>query len=111
MQFEELQAIWESQTQRPVFAVNEFGLHMELNRTRSRARRRHFWVDIFPLFIITPVFSMLLAVPALKFFLQAPSEQFAPGDVPMTVWDVLACLVGVTLLGYALWTMEANRRR
>lgn len=111
MQYEELQAIWETQTQRPVFAINEFGLHMELNRTRKRARRRHFWVDIFPLFVIAPVFFILLAVPALQFFLQGPPEQFAPGDLPMTAWDVLACLVGIALFVYALWSMAANRRR
>ena len=111
MQYEELQAIWETQTQRPVFALNEFGLHMELNRTRARARRRHFWVDIFPLFVIAPVFFILLAVPALRFFLQGPPEQFAPGDLPMTVWDVLVCLAGIALFVYALWSMEANRRR
>jgi hypothetical protein len=111
MQYEDLQAIWETQTQRPVFAVNEFGLHMELNRTRARARRRHFWVDIVPLFVIAPLFFILLAVPTLKFFLQGPPEQFAPGDLPMTAWDVLACLMGIALFVYALWSMEANRRR
>jgi hypothetical protein len=111
MQYEELQAIWETQKQRPLFAVNDFGLHMELNRTRSRARRRHFWVDVFPLFVIAPVFFLLLAVPALQFFLQGPPEQLASGDVPMTVWDVYTCLVGVAFFVYALWSMETNRRR
>jgi hypothetical protein len=110
MQYEELQAIWETQKQRPVFAVNDFGLHMELNRTRLRARRRHFWVDVFPLFVMAPVFFLLLAIPALQFFFQGPPEQLAPGDVPMTVWDVHACLVGIALFAYALWSMEANRR-
>jgi len=110
MQYEELQAIWETQKQRPVFAVNDFGLHMELNRTRARTRRRHFWVDVFPLFVIAPIFFILLAVPALQFFFQGPPEQFAPGDLPMTVWDVLACLVGIALFVYAVWSMEANRR-
>jgi hypothetical protein len=88
MQYEELQAIWATQKQRPLFAVNDFGLHMELNRTRSRARRRHFWVDVFPLFVIAPVFFL-----------------------PMTVWDVYTCLVGVAFFVYALWSMETNRRR
>ena len=111
MQYEELQAIWETQTQRPVFAVNEFSLHMELNRTRARARRRHFWVDVFPLFVIAPVFFVFLAVPALMFFFQGPPEQFASGDVRMTVWDVLASFVGIALFVYAVWSMETHRRR
>lgn len=111
MQYEELQAIWETQKQRPVFAVNEFGLHMELNRTRARTRRRHFWVDVFPLFVIAPVLFLALSVPALQFFLQGPPERLAPGEVPMTVWDMLACLVGIACFVYALWSMESNRRR
>lgn len=111
MQYEELQAIWETQKQRPGFAVNEFGLHIELNRTRARARRRHFWVDVFPLFVIAPVFFLLLAAPALQFFFQGPPGQLGEGEVPMTAWDVLACVAGVALLVYAVWSMEANRRR
>jgi len=111
MQYEELQAIWETQKQRPVFAVNEFGLHMELNRTRARARRRHFWVDVFPLFVVAPVLLIPLAVPALVFFLQGPPEQIAPGKLPMTIWDLLASLVGIALWVYAVWSMESNRRR
>jgi hypothetical protein len=111
MQYEELQAIWETQKQRPVFAVNEFGLHMELNRTRARTRRRHFWVDVFPLFIVAPVLVIPLVVPVLVFFLQGPLEQIPPGKQPMTAWDVVACLVGIALFGYAIWSMESNRRR
>ncbi len=111
MQYEELQAIWATQEQRPVFSVNEFGLHMELNRTRARARRRHFWVDIFPLYVIAPVFFLLLAAPALKFFLQGAPNRFGPDDLPLTVWDVLACLAGVALWVYGIWLMETNRRR
>jgi hypothetical protein len=30
MQLEELQAIWETQTERPVFSINDFGLHLAL---------------------------------------------------------------------------------
>ena len=111
MQYEELQAIWETQKQRPVFAVNDFSLHMELNRTRAKARRRHFWVDVFPLFVIAPLFLIPLGLPALVFFLQGPPEQIAPGKLPMTVWDLLASLMGIALFLYAVWSMESNRRR
>jgi hypothetical protein len=111
MQYEELQAIWATQNQRPIFAVNDFSLHMELNRTRAKARRRHFWVDIFPLYIIAPVFFVLLALPCLKFFLQGPPNVLGPGELPLTIWDLVACLVGIALFLYALWSMETNRRR
>jgi hypothetical protein len=47
----------------------------------------------------------------LVFFLQGPLEQIAPGKLPMAAWDVVACLVGIALFGYAVWSMESNRRR
>lgn len=111
MQYEELQAIWETQRQRPVFALNEFSLHMELNRTRARTRRRHFWVDVFPLLVVAPVLIIPLLVPMLVFVFQGPLDQLPPGKLPMTGWDVVACLVGIALFGYAVWSMESNRRR
>jgi hypothetical protein len=38
MRLEELQAIWETQAERPVFAVNDFGMHFALYQLRERAR-------------------------------------------------------------------------
>jgi hypothetical protein len=65
MQYDELQAIWETQRQRPVFAINDFGLHMELYRTRERARRRVFWGDV-ALFVCSPFLLFFLTVPVLQ---------------------------------------------
>ena len=108
MQYEELQAIWETQRQRPVFAVNDFGLHMELFRTRKRARRKLFW-EVVTISVVSPVLLFFLAVPAIMFFVQVPVEQFPPDELPMTVWDVLACLVGVGLIVFAAWSMYVSR--
>ena len=110
MQYDELQAIWETQRQRPVFAVNDFGLHMELYRTRERARRRLFWGDV-ALLACSPFLLFFLAVPVLQFFLQRPAEQFPPDELPMNLWDVLACLVGIVLVVLAVWSMYTNRRK
>lgn len=110
MQYDELQAIWETQRQRPVFAVNDFGLHMELYRTRERARRRLFWGDV-ALFVCSPFLLFFLAVPVLQFFLQGPAQRFPPDEVPMNLWDVLACLVGIVLVVLAVWSMYASRRK
>ena len=110
MQYDELQAIWETQRRRPVFAVNDFGLHMELYRTRARARRRLFWGDV-ALFVCAPFLLFFLTVPVLEFFIQRPAEQFPPDELPMNLWDVLACLVGIVLVVLAVWSMYASRRK
>jgi len=110
MQYDELQAIWETQRQRPVFAVNDFGLHMELYRTRERARRRLFWGDV-ALFVCSPFLLFFLAVPVVEFFLQGPAEQIPPSELPMNLWDVLACVVGIVLVVLAVWSMYTSRRK
>jgi hypothetical protein len=111
MQYEELQAIWDTQGQRPVFVVNNFGLQMELYRTRERARQRLFWGGVFPLFACSPILLFFLSVPVLQFFFQAPAGQFPPDELPMTVWDVLVCLAAIVLVAHAAWSMHTNRSR
>jgi hypothetical protein len=62
MQLEELQAIWETQTERPVFSVNDFGLHLALYQVRERARRRLFWGGYFPGFVCSLIGLVVLLV-------------------------------------------------
>src|SRR5262245_2060294 len=88
MQLEELQAIWETQTERPVFSVNDFGLHLALYQVRERARRRLFWGCYFPGFVGSLVGLVILLALFVAFYLKD-----AANDFPMNAWDVLAFLV------------------
>jgi hypothetical protein len=106
MRLEELQAIWETQAHRPVFAVNEFGLHMELYRTRDRARRRLFWGEYFLSFVASLVGLVILLVLFLAFYFKNPANDF-----PMNAWDGLAFLVAATSIVLCASSMYASRRK
>ncbi|HEX5046037.1 MAG TPA: hypothetical protein VFX89_02865 [Gammaproteobacteria bacterium] len=106
MQLEELKAIWDTQTKRPVFAVNDFGLHMELYRSRERARRRLFWGRYLPFFVFAPFVFGMLAIALATLFLQGPAENGA-----LNAWDGLACLVGMIAVSFAASSMYVSRRK
>jgi hypothetical protein len=106
MRLEELQAIWATQSDRPVFAVNEFGLHMELYRTRDRARRRLFWGSYFPGFVGSLTGVAILLVLFVAFYFKDATKDF-----PMNAWDGLAFLVAATAIVLCAWSMYASRRK
>src|SRR5262245_27586824 len=82
MQLEELQTIWETQTEQPVFTVNNFGLHLALYQDRERARRRLFWGGYFINFVVSVLALVGLLVMYVVFFFKKPVD-----DVLMTGWD------------------------
>jgi hypothetical protein len=106
MRLEELQAIWETQADRPVFAINEFGLHLELYRTRDRARRRLFWGDYFPGFVCSLLGFVALLVLFVAFYFKDAAKDF-----PMNVWDALAFLVAAIAIGVCASSMYMSRRK
>jgi hypothetical protein len=106
MRLEELQAIWETQADRPVFAVNEFGLHMELYRTRERARRRLFWGGHFLGFVGSLVGLVVLLLLFVAFYFKDPAKDF-----PMNAWDGLAFLVAATAIVLCASSMYISRRK
>lgn len=106
MQLEELKAIWETQTERPRFSVNDFGLHLALYQIRERARRRLFWGCYFPGFVGSLLGLAALLVLFLIFYLNDSDDDFS-----MDAWDVLAFLVAAIALVYCTWSMVTSRRK
>jgi hypothetical protein len=106
MELEELQAIWETQTERPVFSVNEFGLHLALYQVRERARRRLFWGCYFPGFVGSLVGLVILLALFVAFYLKDPANDF-----PMNAWDGLAFLVAGSAIVLCASSMYLSRRK
>src|ERR1041384_6202214 len=84
MQLEELQAIWETQTERPGFSVNDFGLHLALYQVRERSRRRLYWGSSVPGFVGSLLGLVGLLVLFVVFYFKDPANDF-----PMNAWDGL----------------------
>lgn len=106
MQLEELQAIWETQTERPVFSVNDFGLHFALYQVRERARRRLFWGGYFIGFVSSLLGLVGLFVMFVLFYFKDPVDDF-----PMNAWDALAFLVAAIAIVLCASSMYASRRK
>jgi hypothetical protein len=106
MLFEEVQAIWETQAERPVFAFNDFGLHLALYQTRDRARRRLFWGSYFPFFVGSLFMLAAFALVLLTFLLQGQGERF-----PLSPWDAVASVVAAIAFALCASSMYASRRK
>ncbi|MDG2219832.1 MAG: hypothetical protein P8L85_00515 [Rubripirellula sp.] len=65
MQFEDLQVIWNSQHDRPLYGVDEAGLHQILRTNRVRFQRFLFWQHVqtygSTLFVLTAIGAILIA--------------------------------------------------
>ena len=106
MQLEELQAIWETQTERPGFSVNDFGLHLAVYQVRERARRRLFWGGYFISFVCSLIGLVILLVLFVSFYFKD-----AANDFPMNAWDGLAFLVAAIAIVLCASSMYASRRK
>jgi O-antigen/teichoic acid export membrane protein len=106
MRFEELQAVWEAQTDSPVFSLNEFGLHMALYQQRERARKRLFWGIYFPFYVMSLFMLGVLAVILPAFYFKDPARDF-----PMNMWDGLVFLGAAGSLLFAAASMYSSRKR
>jgi hypothetical protein len=106
MQLEELQAIWETQTERPVFSINDFGLHLALYQNRERARRRLFWGGYFIGFVCSLLGLVVLLVMFLLFVFKDPLD-----GVLMNAWDDLAFLVAAIAIVLCASSMYTSRRQ
>jgi hypothetical protein len=106
MKLEELQAIWETQTERPGFSVNDFGLHLALYQVRERARRRLFWGGYFVGFVCSLLGLVGLLVLFVVFYIKDPDNDF-----PMNAWDGLAFLVAAIAIVLSASLMYMSRRK
>jgi len=106
MLLEELPAIRETQTKRPVSLVNDFGLHLELYQNRQRARRRHFWGSYLIGFICSLLGLVGLFVMFVLFFFKGPAGSFL-----MNSWDDVAFIVAAISIVYCASSMYMSRRK
>jgi hypothetical protein len=106
MQLEELQAIWETQTERPVFTVNDFGLHFALYQVRERARRRLFWGNFFIGYVGSLIGLVILLLMFVVFYFKDPADDF-----PMNAWDYLAFLVAAIAIVLCASSWYMSRRK
>lgn len=109
MEFEDLQAIWDTQNERPVFAINDSRLAVALYQQREHRRRRLFKFFFIPYYGVTLTMVVANALLFLVFFAKTFSKM-RPSDPPMTVWDAAALLAAISVAVALAARLQAERR-
>lgn len=104
MEFEDLQAIWDTQNDKPVFAMQDARLLVALYQQREHSRRRIFQLHFAPMYglavlmlaVIGALFATLLKIASL---MRRYKGLFTHNGVGMSAWDYagLAVAAGAIL--------------
>lgn len=110
MEFEELQAIWDSQNERPVFATDDSRLSVGLYQQRERRHRRLFRLFYIPYYLFTLVLVAANALVFLAFFAKTASRM-RTSDPLMSVWDGAAIVTAITVALVLAIRLHTERKR
>ncbi len=116
MEFENLQAIWDTQNDKPVFAMQDARLLVALYQQRERSRRRLFkWTftplyggALFMLAVLGWVFVTFLNVASL---MRRFKGRFTHNGFGMSAWDYLGFAVAAVALLALVVPMYLERRK
>jgi uncharacterized membrane protein len=110
MQFEDLQAIWDTQNDRPVFSMNDSRLAVGLYQQREQSRRRLFRELFAPAYVIALSITVALALTFLVFFVKTVTKMRLT-DPQMSIWDGAALVAGVGAALAVVARMYRERRK
>ena len=110
MEFEDLQKIWDTQNDRPVFSMNDSRLAVGLYQQREHFRRRLFRWEFVPIYFMMP---LLAAGAALLFllFLFKTIYKVRLTDPQMSVWDGVALATAMGAAIAVMVSMYIKRRK
>src|SRR5690242_7640246 len=98
MEFENLQAIWDTQNEKPVFAMQDARLLVALYQQREQSRRRLFKQYFLPMYIAAPIGLAGIGFVFLAFFMKSIYIKKLARDFPMSAWDYAAFVVAAAAL-------------
>ncbi len=110
MQFEDLQAIWDTQNDRPVFSMNDSRLAVGLYQQREQSRRRLFRELFAPAYVIALAITVALGLTFLVFFVKTVTK-LRLTDPQMSIWDGAALVAGVGAALAVVARMYRERRK
>jgi hypothetical protein len=110
MEFEDLQAIWDTQNNQPVFSINDSRLAVGLYQQREKSRRRLFRKEFAPVYIAALIIAAVCAFLFLAFFVKTITRM-RPTDPLMSVWDGAALTAAVAATLLIVVPMYCERRK
>jgi uncharacterized membrane protein (DUF485 family) len=110
MQFEDLQAIWDTQNARPVFAMNDSRLAVGLYQQREQSRRRLFRSQFAPLYVSVLMLAVFLLFLFLAFYAKTVYRMRIT-DPLMSVWDGALLVLAMAAVLAVVVPMYTDRRK
>jgi len=110
MEFEDLQAIWNTQNDRPVFSINDSRLAVGLYQQREQSRRRLFRGQFIPFYFTALFIAAGSAFMFLAFFAKTISKMRLT-DPQMSVWDGVALAIAMGAAMAVAASMYIQRRK
>lgn len=110
MKFEDLQAIWDTQNERPVFSINDSRLAVGLYQQREQSRRRLFRQLFAPAYVAALFLTVALGLTFLAFFVKTVTKMRL-NDPQMSIWDGAALMAGVGASLAVVASMYRERRK
>jgi len=110
MEFEDLQAIWDTQNDRPVFSINDSRLAVALYQQREKARRRLFRQQFAPAYLVALFIAGSSAFLFLAFFFKTVTKARLT-DPQMSIWDGAVLVAGVAAALAVVAPMYRERRK
>lgn len=97
-QFENLQPIWDTQNDRPVFSMNDSRLAVGLYQQREQSRRRLFRLLFAPAYVTALFITGALGLTFLAFLFKTVTK-LRLTDPQMSIWEggALAVAMGAAL--------------
>jgi len=116
MEFENLQAIWDTQNDKPVFAMQDARLLVALYQQRERSRRRAFKRSFAPMYVtallmlvvLGAVFATFLKVASL---MRRYKSGFPHNGFGMSAWDYAGFAVAAVALLAIVVPMYLERKK
>ena len=109
-QFEDLQSIWDTQNDRPVFSMNDSRLAVGLYQQREQSRRRLFRQLFAPAYVVALFITVALGLTFLAFFVKTVTKMRLT-DPQMSIGDGAALLAGMGAALAVVAPMYRERRK
>ncbi|MEO5925755.1 MAG: hypothetical protein ABIR70_18195 [Bryobacteraceae bacterium] len=110
MQFEELQKVWDTQNERPVFAMDDARLSVALYQQREQRGRRIFRREFAPIYFTLPLLIFFSGFVLVAFYFKTASKMRMT-DPRMTIWDGVALVIATVASIAIMVFMHAEHRR
>ena len=111
MEFENLQAIWDTQHDKPVFAMKDPRLVVALYQQREQSRRRLFRQQFAPMYVAMPLMVAGVGFIFFAFFMKSLNIKNIARDFPMSAWDGVAFAVAAGAFLAVVAPMYLERKK